>query len=167
MAELATLALLALALAAGGFAAHWARLPPAFGYLGTGLLFGVFAPHVPPHGLHHAAEIGILVLLFLIGLELDLKRLRSALKSTAAALPFDILVPAVLAASIGRLAGWTFLESAALGIAAAVSAAAASAAAGGGPVCAAVGPARAVPAVCACGGRCCHRRGDATRIHAR
>ena len=121
MAELATLALLALALAAGGFAAHWARLPPAFGYLGTGLLFGVFAPHVPPHGLHHAAEIGILVLLFLIGLELDLKRLRSALKSTAAALPFDILVPAVLAASIGRLAGCTFLESAALGIAAAVS----------------------------------------------
>ncbi|MGB1585592.1 MAG: cation:proton antiporter [Thermoplasmatota archaeon] len=121
MAELATLALLALAMAAGGFAAQWARLPPALGYLGTGILFGVIAPDVAPHGLEHAAEVGILILLFLIGLELDLKRLREALRSTAGALPFDIMVPAILAMAVGRLAGWTFLQAAALGIVVAVS----------------------------------------------
>lgn len=121
MAELATVTLLLLALAAGGFAAHRFRLPPALGYLGVGVALGALAPDAVPHSLHEVAEIGILVLLFLIGIELDLKRLREALGRTAWTMPFDIAVPALLAAGAARLLGWSGTEATALGIVVAVS----------------------------------------------
>ncbi len=65
--------------------------------------------------------MGVLFILFLIGLELDLKRLTSAVRSGAALLPFDVLVPAALLFSLGRLVGWTVTQSLALGLALAIS----------------------------------------------
>jgi CPA2 family monovalent cation:H+ antiporter-2 len=122
---LALAAVLGASLAAFGWLAHRLALPPPLGYLAAGL---VLSPAVTsgtvvlPEGiLDLAAELGVLFVLFVIGLELDLKRLREALSSTALTLPFDLLVPAVLAFALGRLAGWSPLESAALGLACCLS----------------------------------------------
>ncbi len=121
MADLAAITLLALAVAAGGLLAHRVRMPPALGYLGVGILFGSWQAHLVPHAMVSLAEGGILILLFLIGLELDLPRLRRALRSTAWAMPFDIMVPAVLVAGAARFMGWPFMQAVALGLAMAVS----------------------------------------------
>ena len=121
MAELSTLALLVLTLGAGGVAAHRLRLPPAFGYLAAGILVGAFLPDLVPHEVEVVGELGILVLLFLIGIELDLKRLRASLAASAWSMPFDIAVPGLLAAGAARLIGWPLSQAIALGIVVAVS----------------------------------------------
>lgn len=117
-------AVLGAALAAAGWLAHRLSLPPALGYLAVGIATSPLAlseQGIPPHMLEAASTVGVLFVLFLIGLELDLKRLREALSRTAMTLPFDLLIPAVLAFLLGRLAGWTVVESAALGLAACLS----------------------------------------------
>lgn len=120
----ATIALAAAALATAGTLAHFLRFPPALGYLIAGL---VLAPDVigqklvPLHELEVMAEVGVLVLLFLIGLELDLKRLRETLQSSARILPFDLLAPILLVTLAASWMGWGFRESIALGIVLALS----------------------------------------------
>ncbi len=126
MAEalLATVALGALALAASGYLAQRLRAPPALGYLVVGILL---SPHTIGVEYFHEgivdgiAEIGVLFLLFLIGLELDLARLRRVVKATAWVMPFDLLLPMALAGGVARLAGWSVTESIALGAAVALS----------------------------------------------
>ncbi|HUR25325.1 MAG TPA: cation:proton antiporter [Candidatus Thermoplasmatota archaeon] len=125
MADLLVLvAVLGAALAAAGWLAHRLSLPPPLGYLAAGIAISPLAlseQGIPPDILHAASAVGVLFVLFLIGLELDLKRLREALSRTAMTLPFDLLVPAVLAYILGRVAGWSPVESAALGLAACLS----------------------------------------------
>lgn len=111
-----------------GWLAHKLRLPPALGYLAAGLLasYLVASHRIPndllPTGLlGPAAQVGVLFLLFLIGLELDLKRLRETLSTTAVALPFDILVPALVLGTAVRLAGWSLIQSVAFGLVLSVS----------------------------------------------
>ncbi|MGB0652897.1 MAG: cation:proton antiporter [Thermoplasmatota archaeon] len=121
---LAELTLLALGLVTAGAIAHRLKLPPALGYVLVGL---AASPHalghgfVPEESVELVAELGVLFLLFLIGLELDLRRLTKALRGAAGMLPFDILVPVALLTSIGRLAGWSVVESLALGLVGAMS----------------------------------------------
>jgi monovalent cation:H+ antiporter-2, CPA2 family len=118
------LAGLVAALAAVGFIFQWLRLPPAVGYLLVGLAGAQFVAElrVPETAIHEAAGVGVLFLLFAIGLELDIQRLREALRRTALALPVDILVPALLVAGAVRLfAGWTFLEAMTLGLCVSIS----------------------------------------------
>lgn len=126
MAEafLATIALAALALAATGYLTQRLRLPPALGYLVAGLLL---SPHAfggdwfSESVLEGVTEVGVLFLLFLVGLELDLEKLRRTIRSTAAVLPFDLLVPIVAAGAIARAFGWSFSEAVVLGIVVALS----------------------------------------------
>ncbi len=121
---IAVVALVGLALALAGTLAHRLQLPTAVGYVAVGV---AASPHalgaglVPEELIDAGAELGVLFILFLIGLELDLKRLTSAVRSGAALLPFDVLLPAALLFSLGRLVGWTVTESLALGLALAVS----------------------------------------------
>lgn len=122
VADLATAALVVLALAAGGILAHRLGLPSALGYLAVGVglrTTGVLQLDI--HLLEGASEVAVLVLLFFIGLELDIGRLRRALRSTAWTTPFDIALPGVAVATLARLMGWGFLEAVALGIALSVS----------------------------------------------
>ncbi len=125
MAEtLAIVALLGLALALAGLLFERLRLSPAVGYLAIGMLAApaTFGKHLVPEDLiHGAAELGVLFLLFLIGIELDLKRLREALRSTAWVIPFDIAVPAAAVAIVARLSGWTVGQAIAAGITVAIS----------------------------------------------
>lgn len=122
VAELATAALVVLALAAGGILAHRLGLPSALGYLAVGITVrtsGVV--DLDLHLLEGVSEVAVLVLLFFIGLELDIRRLREALRSTAWTTPFDIALPGVAVATLARLMGWGFLEAVALGITVSVS----------------------------------------------
>ncbi|MHB1260522.1 MAG: cation:proton antiporter domain-containing protein [Thermoplasmatota archaeon] len=125
MADLLVLvAVLGAALAAAGWLAHRLSLPPPLGFLAVGIAISPLALSergVPPELLEGAASVGVLFVLFLIGLELDLKRLRQALSRTAMTMPFDLLIPASLAFLLGRLAGWSPVEAAALGLAACLS----------------------------------------------
>ncbi len=117
-------ALATLSLAGAGLLAHLLRLPPVVGYLGAGILLSpsLLGPAVlDPETLARLSQLGVLVLLFFIGLELDLVRLRRAAAATAWTVPFHTLVPLVLIAGIARLAGWSFAESLVLGAAVAVS----------------------------------------------
>ncbi len=122
IAELATAALLVLSLAAGGILAHRMALPSALGYLAVGILLRATGlVELDFHTLEGISEVGVLVLLFFIGIELDLRRLRQALKSTAWTTPFDIALPGIAVATLVRLMGWGFTEAVALGIAVSVS----------------------------------------------
>lgn len=122
MAELSTVALMMLALAAAGIAVVRLGLPAPLGYLAVGLAASALAPQLVPGDVTGIiAELAVLVLLFFIGLELDLKRLRSALRATALTMPFDVAVPALTIAAAARLLGWSFHEAIALGIALAIS----------------------------------------------
>ncbi len=113
-----------LAVATAGLAAHRLSLPPVIGYLAAGLLLGQLAAagqffDAATRGA--VSQVSILILLFFIGLELDLARLRRAIADTSWAVPFHTLVPLVAVASVGRLAGWSYAESLLLGTAIAVS----------------------------------------------
>ncbi len=122
IAELAIAALLVLSLAAGGILAHRMGLPSALGYLAVGIsLRATGLLDLDIHALEGVSEVGVLVLLFFIGLELDLRRLRQALKSTAWTTPFDIALPGIAVATRVRLLGGGFTEAVALGIAVSVS----------------------------------------------
>ncbi len=122
VAALGTVAFTLLILAAAGIAAVRVGLPPAIGYLLAGLIAASTIPgRLPVHEIEVMAELGVLALLFFIGIELDLKRLRRALRSTAWSIPFDIAVPGLMAASVVRLFGWGFNESLALGMAVSIS----------------------------------------------
>ncbi len=115
------LAVLAVGLGAAGWLSHRLRLPPALGYLAVGAVISPAiqqTPNLPfsPDLLQPAAQIGVLFLLFAIGLELDLKRLRDVLRKGALVLPLDILVPTLLITAAARLAGWSLLEAGILGL---------------------------------------------------
>jgi Kef-type K+ transport system membrane component KefB/K+/H+ antiporter YhaU regulatory subunit KhtT len=122
---LAILALGALVLAAAGYLAQRLRMPPVFGYLVAGSGLGVWARGrdlFPVEPLEAVSGAGVLLILFLIGAELDLDRLRKTVRDAAFVLPFDILLPFVLAGGVGRVVfGWSFGEAIALGAAVATS----------------------------------------------
>jgi monovalent cation:H+ antiporter-2, CPA2 family len=114
---------LGLLLAAAGLAAVRLRLVPAVGYLLVGVGVGFAWPHHPLGGevLDGVLRLAVLLLLFLIGLELDLKRLRQSFRATAWVLPFHVLVPAAAIALLTRLAGWDFQHALVAGMALAIS----------------------------------------------
>ncbi|GIG39312.1 cation:proton antiporter family protein [Cellulomonas phragmiteti] len=68
------LALYIVAALVGGLLASAVRLPPLVGYLAAGFALGALdAP--APDGLEHVAEIGVVLLLFAIGLKFDARTL--------------------------------------------------------------------------------------------
>ncbi|MES2154117.1 MAG: cation:proton antiporter [bacterium] len=118
---LVILAMLALGLGAAGWLSHRLRLPPALGYLAVGAVLSPTVSQtpnfpIPANLLQPAAQVGVLFLLFAIGLDLDLKRLREILRKGALVLPLDILVPTLLITAAARLAGWDLLQAAILGL---------------------------------------------------
>lgn len=72
---------LAVCIGAGwvlGLAAHWLKQPVLLGYLLAGFLVGPKALNLvgEPAEVAHIAELGLVLLLFLLGLEMDFKKLR-------------------------------------------------------------------------------------------
>ncbi len=71
--------------------------------------------------LDQVSHVAVLILLFFIGMELNLSTLRRVLRETRVVSIFNILVPALFVTGLARLAGWSLLESVVLGIALSLS----------------------------------------------
>jgi CPA2 family monovalent cation:H+ antiporter-2 len=104
---------------------HLLRQPVVLGYLVAGVIIG---PHTPPfsfvtdsHSIHTLAELGIVLLLFALGLEFDLKKLRKVGGSALLAGSVELLFMFWLGYSAGQLFGWRQLDSLFLGALVAIS----------------------------------------------
>ena len=95
------------------------HLPVVVGYILAGVVIG---PHTPPfplvkdlHSIHTLSELGVIFLLFSIGLEFNLTRLvRVGLVSFFAAV-LEIVLMIWIGFSLGRVFGWNFMDSFFLG----------------------------------------------------
>ncbi len=91
----------------GGMLARWLRLPVILGYLAAGVAFG-------PHGLqiisdsdaiHSLAEIGVILLLFAVGLEFSLKEILKLGRVAAIGGIAQIVLTAAVGFGLGRGVG--------------------------------------------------------------
>lgn len=107
--------LVLLAAAAGGWLARRIGLPAVVGYLAVGLLISPFTPgYVADRDqIHLLADVGVALLLFEVGIEINIDRLRKEHRALFLAAPIQVAI--TLAASVGVLmmAG---LEPAAAGL---------------------------------------------------
>jgi CPA2 family monovalent cation:H+ antiporter-2 len=92
-----------LAAVVGVVTCRLARLPPILGYLGVGVLIGPNALAVSgdPAGVAYLAEFGIVFLMFVIGLEFNLPKLRS-MRKLVFGLGSSQVVLTMLAAVLGN-----------------------------------------------------------------
>jgi Kef-type K+ transport system membrane component KefB len=94
------------------------RMPPAVGLLLAGVALGPSGLHTLPHAAPVAeffAEIGVLLLMFFAGLEIDLSQFR---RTGVRSLAFGFLtfsIPLVVGAGVGRLAGYGWLAAVLIG----------------------------------------------------
>jgi CPA2 family monovalent cation:H+ antiporter-2 len=98
-----------LAAVVGVVVCRLARLPPVLGYLGVGVVIGpnALALSGDPAGVAYLAEFGIVFLMFVIGLEFNLPKLRSMRK-----LVFGLGSSQVVLTMLAAVAGNTLLGSA-------------------------------------------------------
>jgi CPA2 family monovalent cation:H+ antiporter-2 len=93
---------------------HRLKQPVILGYLLAGLLVG---PHITPMltadpaTTETLAEIGVILLLFAIGLEFSVRRLLRVGGSVTVTAVIDVSLMAWLGVGFGRLLGWTFREA--------------------------------------------------------
>lgn len=98
---------------------HAVRLPIVLGYILAGLFIG---PHTPPYSLIHDTQsihtlsaLGIIFLLFSIGLEFSFKKLAKVGAVAFVASTFEIILMIWIGYSIGNLLGWRQMDSLFLG----------------------------------------------------
>lgn len=98
---------------------HKLRLPVVLGYILAGVLIG---PHVLPRPLisddatiKTLSELGIVFLMFSLGLEFSFRRLRKVGATALIAAPLEILLMIFLGYEIGQSFGWSRMDSLFLG----------------------------------------------------
>jgi Kef-type K+ transport system membrane component KefB len=114
------LALIAIFIAAKAFGEIAERLgqPAVLGELVGGVIVGVSGFHlVDPHDvtIHLLSELGVILLLFLIGLETDLKKLIQVGGSASAVAIVGVLLPLAGGIAIGQFLGFRIMVSVFLG----------------------------------------------------
>ncbi|MFZ2656980.1 MAG: cation:proton antiporter, partial [Victivallales bacterium] len=97
--------------AAATFLCHWFRQPVVIGYLLAGFIIG---PYTPPfslvkdiHSIHTMAELGLVFLMFALGLEFSLPKLRRVGYAATLAASFEVLGMLGIGYLLGRLFGWS------------------------------------------------------------
>ena len=95
------------------------RQPVVLGYLVAGMLLG---PHTPPlafvleeQSLHAIAELGVVLLLFSVGLEFNLRRLRQVGAGPVVAAGTEVMLMLWLGYELGRAFGWRTMDALFLG----------------------------------------------------
>ena len=98
---------------------HRFKQPVVLGYIIAGVIIG---PHTPPFPLihdeqtiHTFAELGVILLMFSLGLEFSLRKLKQVGGSAFIAAFLEILLMIWVGYEIGRLFGWTTMDSIFLG----------------------------------------------------
>jgi CPA2 family monovalent cation:H+ antiporter-2 len=112
-----------LGAAAAGWLARRVSLPAVVGYLLVGLLISPFTPGViADRGqLQLFADVGVVLLLFEVGIEVDVERLRKEQRSLLWAAPVQVLVSTAIAGAVGLAAGLSAFGAAILGVSVALS----------------------------------------------
>lgn len=94
---------------------HRFKQPVVLGYILAGLIVG---PHTPPYPLitnrdtiQTLAELGVVFLLFSLGLEFSLRRLKQVGATVAAAAVVEIAIMLSLGYAVGRGLGWAQMDS--------------------------------------------------------
>jgi CPA2 family monovalent cation:H+ antiporter-2 len=103
------LGLLLLAALVGGLLAHQLRQPLIVGYLVGGVLIGPFTPGPrisDPEVFRAFAEIGVVLLMFAIGVEFSPRNLLRAGRAAAYGAPLGILLITLLTVPFGLALGW-------------------------------------------------------------
>ena len=102
----------------GGIGARLLRQPLILGYVVGGMLVGPFTPGPAVsdiHALELLAEIGVILLMYSIGIEFSPRDLLPAKWIALGGGPFGILLSIMLALGTGRLLGWSTPQSIAVG----------------------------------------------------
>ena len=122
-APILEIGLILLAAVAGGWIARRLGLPAIVGYLAVGLAFSPFTPgYVADHGqLELLADVGVVLLLFEVGIEVDLGRLRRDHGPLLWAAPLQALVSTILAGLVLSIAGLELPAAALVGLCVALS----------------------------------------------
>jgi monovalent cation:H+ antiporter-2, CPA2 family len=117
------LALLLLAAAAAGWVARRAGLPAVVGYLAVGALVSPFTPGFVAHReqLELLADIGVILLLFEVGIEIDILRLRREQRALVWIAPAQVLLTTLIGLVVGLIAGLSVVAAALVGLALALS----------------------------------------------
>lgn len=118
------LAAVLLAVAAGGALAWITRQPLILGYVLGGIVIGPFTPGPTISGSHTFelfAEIGVVLLMFSIGMEFSVKELMRVKWVALAGAPRGILLSVGLSMGAGSLIGWPAIQSIVIGAVISVS----------------------------------------------
>jgi CPA2 family monovalent cation:H+ antiporter-2 len=101
-----------------GFAAARLGLPPLVGYLLAGVLVGPFTPGfvADREQLQLLADLGVVLLLFEVGIEVDVLRLRREHSALLWAAPLQVVVTTAVAAVVFVLLGIAPVGAAILGL---------------------------------------------------
>jgi CPA2 family monovalent cation:H+ antiporter-2 len=106
-----------------GWLARRVGLPAIVGYLALGILVSPFTPgYVADHDqLQLLADVGVVLLLFEVGIEVDLLRIRSEQRGLIAAAPIQTLLTTVIAGVVLLVAGLQPIPAALIGLSVALS----------------------------------------------
>src|SRR5256886_10338719 len=120
---LTDLGLLFLALG-GGLLAQAVHQPLIVGYILAGVLIGPFTPGPTlsdPHAFQLFADVGVVLLMFTIGVEFSVEELLRVRKVALLGAPAGIALVALLTIPVGKLLGWTLVQSLVAGAAISVA----------------------------------------------
>ncbi len=114
---------LLLAAAGAGWLARRAGLPAVIGYLVVGVAVSPFTPGfvAQREQLHVLADIGVILLLFEVGIEIDVMRLRREQRGLFVAAPIQTLLTTAIGAVAALAAGLTLLPALLIGLCLALS----------------------------------------------
>jgi monovalent cation:H+ antiporter-2, CPA2 family len=106
-----------------GFATHKLKLSPIVGYLLAGILVGPFTPGYVADNKIAAqfAEIGVILLMFGVGLHFHLKDLLAVRKIAIPGAIFQIAIASALGAIVTRMFGWSWTAGIVYGMAISVA----------------------------------------------
>ena len=114
---------LLLAAVAAGWLARRVGLPAVIGYLALGIVVSPFTPgYVADHDqLQLLADLGVVLLLFEVGIEVDLLRIRAEQRGLIVAAPVQTVVTTILAGLVLSAAGLAPIPAAVIGLSVALS----------------------------------------------
>jgi CPA2 family monovalent cation:H+ antiporter-2 len=102
----------------GGMLARRLRQPVILGYVLGGILIGPFTPGPTVselHALESFAEIGVILLMYSIGIEFSPRDLLRVKWVAAVGGPIGIVLSVLMALGIGRLLGWSVIQAVTVG----------------------------------------------------
>lgn len=118
------LAYVFVAAMAGGLAARKLRQPLILGYVAGGIVVGPFTPGLRLSDLHELellAEIGVILLMYSIGIEFSIRDLLRVKWVALIGGPLGILLSVLLGLGLGWTLGWSTSQSIAVGAAVSVA----------------------------------------------